>query len=113
MLVDIQRPRSFADASALAAHGAASWHRAPARAESVISTPRLMVGSLSCNPANWRRGQARADGTARRYPAAGGRENRVLYAGGPLIDAGQFVAVTRVDGNRIVVRRLPYSIAKE
>lgn len=28
---------------------------------------------------------------------------------GPLIDAGQFIEVTRVDGNRIVVRRLPHN----
>jgi membrane-bound serine protease (ClpP class) len=27
---------------------------------------------------------------------------------GDLIDAGQFVEVTRVDGNRIVVRRIPH-----
>jgi membrane-bound serine protease (ClpP class) len=36
-----------------------------------------------------------------------------VVSDGPLIDAGQFVEVTRVDGNRIVVRRLPHSIAKE
>lgn len=36
-----------------------------------------------------------------------------VISDGPLIDAGQFVEVTRVDGNRIVVRRLPHSIAKE
>ena len=32
---------------------------------------------------------------------------------GELIDAGQFVEVTRVDGNRIVVRRVPHINAKE
>ncbi len=36
-----------------------------------------------------------------------------VVSDGPLIDAGQFVEVTRVDGNRIVVRRFPHSIAKE
>ena len=36
-----------------------------------------------------------------------------VVSDGPLIDAGQFVEVTRVDGNRIVVRRLPHINAKE
>ena len=36
-----------------------------------------------------------------------------VVSDGPLIDAGQLVEVTRVDGNRIVVRRFPHSIAKE
>lgn len=36
-----------------------------------------------------------------------------VVSDGKLIDAGQPVEVTRVDGNRIVVRRLPHSIAKE
>lgn len=36
-----------------------------------------------------------------------------VVSDGPLIDAGQFVEVTRVDGNRIVVRRFPHGIAKE
>jgi membrane-bound serine protease (ClpP class) len=36
-----------------------------------------------------------------------------VVSDGELIDAGQFVEVTRVDGNRIVVRRLPHINAKE
>lgn len=41
----------------------------------------------------------------------GGRVD--VVSDGPLIDAGQLVEVTRVDGNRIVVRRFPHSIATE
>ena len=36
-----------------------------------------------------------------------------VVSDGELIDAGQVVEVTRVDGNRIVVRRLPHINAKE
>ncbi len=36
-----------------------------------------------------------------------------IVSDGELIDAGQLVEVTRVDGNRIVVRRLPHINAKE
>ena len=36
-----------------------------------------------------------------------------IVSDGELIDAGQLVEVTRVDGNRIVVRRVPHINAKE
>jgi len=36
-----------------------------------------------------------------------------VVSDGDLIEAGQFVEVTRVDGNRIVVRRVPHINGKE
>ena len=71
-------------------------------------------GSAPDSDLHWLGKQGRASSALRPAGIAEIEGQRVdVVSEGELIDAGQVVEVTRVDGNRIVVRRLPHINAKE
>ena len=71
-------------------------------------------GSAPDNDLRWLGKKGRASSALRPAGIAEIEGERVdVVSDGELIDAGQFVEVTRVDGNRIVVRRVPHINAKE
>ena len=68
-----------------------------------------MHGSAPDSDLRWMAKQGRASSPLRPAGIAEIDGERVdVVSDGELIDAGQFVEVTRVDGNRIVVRRIPH-----
>ena len=71
-------------------------------------------GSAPDSDQRWLGKKGRASSALRPAGVAEIEGERVdVVSEGELIDAGQFVEVTRVDGNRIVVRRVPHINAKE
>ena len=71
-------------------------------------------GSAPESDRRWLGKRGRASSSLRPAGIAEIEGERVdVVSEGELIDAGQFVEVTRVDGNRIVVRRVPHINAKE
>ncbi len=66
-------------------------------------------GSAPDNDPRWLGKKGRASSALRPAGIAQIEGERVdVVSDGELIDAGQSVEVTRVDGNRIVVRRIPH-----
>ena len=71
-------------------------------------------GSAPDNDLRWLGKKGRASSALRPAGIAEIEGERVdVVSDGEMIDAGQFVEVTRVDGNRIVVRRIPHINEKE